>query len=537
MTAKKFIKRAQALSNVMTSTKGVTVTVSGNGAYRVPGRINVPNGDFTDADWVSMIHGWIDHELGHEEHTEHSVFIAAAYISPVLKGMLNCIEDIRMEKKVGENFVGAKKNLTRLAELAIERELFIDPRVLIDPSPLKVLSCFCLYYGRYKVIGQSCLHDYAEKAFSMLADLLSDEIATKVKILVESVNQANDTQDAFDIAKSILKLLEDELEDESSDSDDDGDSSDSDDDSESSDSDDDGDSSDSESNKDIIKSILSSDEEIKDFHEQLAESIVSIANESEYDSSVTFDNVIRCKDDFTNANAIDINLAKKMSGGLYRVLQKTLFDQAATSTTFKKTGKRLEKRKLSGVSQGRFNVFKHKSEQRDISAAVSVLVDVSTSMTWDRMRNANTSALALTKALDKSGVKVEVATFGRHDGANYMNGIIKSFDEKRVKDSDFAVKSCGGTPTGDAMARAIFDIAIRPEGNKILFVLTDGEPNCCNTVVKAKNIAHELNIKVIPIGLDVSRVGGFDKDEVIFCENESDIVKAVKDGVQRKLFN
>lgn len=223
MTAKKFIKRAQALSNVMTSTKGVTVTVSGNGAYRVPGRINVPNGDFTDADWVSMIHGWIDHELGHEEHTEHSVFVIAANISPVAKGMLNCIEDIRMEKVVGENFIGAKKNLSRLAELAIERELFPDPKVLINPSPLKVLSCFCLYYGRYKVIGQPCLHDYAEKAYTMLADLLSDEVATKVKILVEAVNQANDTQDAFDIAKSILKLLEDELEDdsESSDSDDD----------------------------------------------------------------------------------------------------------------------------------------------------------------------------------------------------------------------------------------------------------------------------------------------------------------------------
>ena len=116
MDAKQFIKRAKALSNVMTQTKNVNVTISGNQAYRLPGEINVPSGDFSDPEWVAMVHGWIDHELGHEEHTEHDVFIHAIHKSNATKKILNCIEDIRMEKKVGENFVGAKKNLSRLAE-------------------------------------------------------------------------------------------------------------------------------------------------------------------------------------------------------------------------------------------------------------------------------------------------------------------------------------------------------------------------------------------------------------------------------------
>ena len=100
MNAKNFIKRAKALANVMTQTKNVEVTISGSSAYRTPGAINVPNGDFSDSDWVAMVHGWIDHELGHEAHTSHEVFITAAQESSVMKNMLNCIEDIRMEKAV-----------------------------------------------------------------------------------------------------------------------------------------------------------------------------------------------------------------------------------------------------------------------------------------------------------------------------------------------------------------------------------------------------------------------------------------------------
>ncbi|MCI2285970.1 VWA domain-containing protein [Colwellia sp. MSW7] len=226
-----------------------------------------------------------------------------------------------------------------------------------------------------------------------------------------------------------------------------------------------------------------------------------------------------------------------MSGGLFRVLQKTLFDRAATNTVFKKTGKRIENRKLSGISQGRFNVFKHKSEQRDITSAVSVLVDVSSSMTQARMISANTSALALTKALSRLGVKVEVATFGRSDGRGLINGIIKAFDDRYVKDSNFGTISRGGTPTGDSMAKAIEDLLLRSETNKILFVLTDGEPVNANTVRYATSIAQELDIKVIPVGLDVKTVGGFANDDVVFCQDASDIIRAIKDGVQRKLFN
>src|SRR5690606_30303741 len=109
-----FIQRAKALATLMTSRQGVEVTIGGNQAYSQGGRINLPNGDFTDPEWVAMIQGWIDHELGHEKHTDHNIFASSGKIDPALQRILNQVEDARMEKCVGDEFPGARTNLSQL---------------------------------------------------------------------------------------------------------------------------------------------------------------------------------------------------------------------------------------------------------------------------------------------------------------------------------------------------------------------------------------------------------------------------------------
>ena len=101
---RKFIQRAKNIAPLLAGRDDVKVTISGSDAYSSGGHINLPMGDFTCPDWVAMTRGWIDHEFGHEKHSDHSVFMTAAQSSASLKNILNSLEDARMENKVGNEF-------------------------------------------------------------------------------------------------------------------------------------------------------------------------------------------------------------------------------------------------------------------------------------------------------------------------------------------------------------------------------------------------------------------------------------------------
>ena len=209
MDARSFIQRAKALATLMTTRQGVEVTVGGNQAYSQGGRINLPNGDFTDPEWVAMIQGWIDHELGHEKHTDHSIFAISGTIDPALQRILNQLEDARMEKCVGDEFPGARANLSQLVGLAIKRELFQAPSVE-DPS--HALSGFILYHARRFIVGQSVLNDYANEAERICRHVMGDDLVNAIKVEIESTAKAKNTHDAFEISKRIYDLIKEEEE-------------------------------------------------------------------------------------------------------------------------------------------------------------------------------------------------------------------------------------------------------------------------------------------------------------------------------------
>jgi len=236
-TAQKVKRIAQVLSRVMTQTQNIEVTIKGKTAYRTPGLINVPAGDFTNPDVSTMTLGYIDHELGHEKHTSHHDFVAVARLSPTHKHFINMVEDVRMETAVGNEFSGAKGNLRKLAKLAIDKELFAQPES--DFKPIQLVQMLVLYRGRYQVIGQECLRDYALEAEVIVRSLLGDDTTDEICQLVDSIAGAQTTEDSGAIALEIMRLLEDLQQDEDPSQDDSEQSQDSDDDDSNDDSNDD----------------------------------------------------------------------------------------------------------------------------------------------------------------------------------------------------------------------------------------------------------------------------------------------------------
>ncbi|PTC01265.1 hypothetical protein C9975_03015 [Thalassospira xiamenensis] len=208
-TAHKVKRLAKTLARVMTRSSEIEVTISGCTAFRTPGWINIPSGDFSDPDVVTMTYGYIDHELGHENHTNHEQFVSVARISPTHKHFINMVEDVRMETCVGSEFSGAKGNLRKLAALAIEKGLFAEPTS--ELSPLKLVQMLVLYRGRYRIIGQQCLSDYAAKAELLVRDLLGDGPTDAICQLVDSTQSARSTYHAGVIAADIIEIIK-ELE-------------------------------------------------------------------------------------------------------------------------------------------------------------------------------------------------------------------------------------------------------------------------------------------------------------------------------------
>ncbi len=205
---KSFIARAKTLAHVMTRSTNVAVTVSGNQAFNSGGAINIPSGDFNDPEWVKMVQGWIDHELGHEKHTDMTFFKSYARKGKLHMDLLNVIEDVRMEKAVGNEFPGARQNLATLAELAVKRNLFADPTNCTHP--LTAVFSLLLYRGRAMVIGQTCLRGFANTALLEVSKHFGAEFAQKLSTICDRIEKTHSTRDAAVLVDEVIELLKQE---------------------------------------------------------------------------------------------------------------------------------------------------------------------------------------------------------------------------------------------------------------------------------------------------------------------------------------
>ena len=562
---KAFEQRAKVLAHVVTGSKNIKVTVSGNQAYRTPGLINLPVGDFSDPAFVSMTLGWIDHELGHEDITDVAVTKNAYQEGKIVNTFRQIIEDVRMEKQRGEKFRGARYNLNRLAELAIDKGLFSKPT---DENPASLVTALCLYYGRSKIIGQTCLHDYATLAEQLLAQLMPQNVIQDILAAMDKTKDAKSNADSLDIAREIVKLLEDLDQDDSGDSsdedsdgsqDDSGDPSDEDyDDSQddsgdpsngdSDDPQDDSSNSSSAANKPSMMEALSEMDD-EDFHDKLAkllgESDSAKHDTENGDSDLTeylSTNMIFDQNKVMESS-VDEVAARRISGQVYQAMHKVLFDQVDSLSITRKSGNKIVNRKLVGISAGNLSVFTRRVDQQDISAAITVLVDGSPSMisrvneNFTLMDYANTCALSFSLGLTKSGIANETIYYGDYDDGRYLAYTAKPFGTKPMSKNFGFRPGYGSTPTGEAMMYALNSLALRHENKKMLIVLTDGQPCCINQVKKAREIAQLFNVKVVPIGISTDVVGGFDKSDFVTVNDPTELPHALRNAVKMKLFS
>ncbi len=164
--------------------------------------------------------------------------------------------------------------------------------------------------------------------------------------------------------------------------------------------------------------------------------------------------------------------------------------------------------------------YKQTDEQIDTSLAAAVVLDQSTSMSG-LLRDATRIMCAITEPLDALGCPVMVSGFrdGRHHsgdadgirGGSYhrtgsiTHDVFKGFNEplRAVRWRFANTRATGGTPMADGVQFGLLGLSQRTEGHRILFIVTDGQPNGGHLPIMRRQIrlAKDAGIHVVGVGI------------------------------------
>ena len=568
------------LSRVMSNRGDITINLTGNRCYTDYNSITLPVGDLENPDYLELLEGAIDHEVGHLRWTDRTWTAKSYEKGAFFNAIRNGIEDIRMERMVCLEWPGAILNLSKMVTQGIKKGWFSKPTDSFPPSLL--LQAVVVYYGRYKINDQVQLKEFCEIALALLTDCIGQKPVHDLILLLDTIPALQSNQHSYELTEQIIQLLKkiefkpgdsqgndsgDSQGDNSGDSqgdnsgDSQGDNSDDSqgdnsgdsqgDDSGDSQGDDSGDSQGNDSGDsqgqnssvsqqviNFVNECLNADESqlMADLHEQVNNELEKMADEvrssNDMEQLIDFNAPLISKNDSGTVGTAELNLAKRLSTPISRELHKIIYGLDRKSVNFSKQGRTVEANRLAGVKAGNFNVFKSERFTKAPTMAISVLVDRSSSMSAVEMNGANTSALAINLAIDKlKGVNSECIYFSAGD--LYEAKCFKS-TTKAVKDN-FRVSSRGGTHTGLSLYSVIRRLSLRVEQKKVVFIITDGQASDLKYLEKSIEMSELLGIQIVCIGINTGMLYGFENQELLNIQTVEELPSILKQVIKNKL--
>lgn len=550
---------ATRYAQTMGRRQGVNVVFGGTEG-RTDGRVvyipALPSGTVMSMGQSLVYGGYLDHETAHVRWTDFNAWVKTCKQKvTLLKGIMNVLEDVRIENVMIDHYVGTKPYLD---ELAYEVDKKGDSK---DPGKDTVFSLFYKEAWKYRGID-------VKQVRGELKD--HGSVGTKVVKLLKELPQLKSTAEVIRLSQQLHELIKKEAENE-------------------------------ETGRGQIgiavlenckkpgmtlEAALEAGAKWLLGHERqtVVEAIlkeVSDRNNADAEKGVSLQKKTR----MVPGKVIlpPVNVAEDKVGwrplkseSQYNQLKASLSQQIMLT----KNGVRrflLSRDKHSfmrGMTEGRLDdnmlhvwptgskeMFKQERTRQMVNTALCLLIDFSGSMNQDRARQA---MIVLSEAL--SGVpelKLQVMGFttaglasapynmtnaGRRDVL--LMAMYKSFDEPYAKVKPFfgGKTPSAYTPLGDAYGKGLEFLVSRPEQRKILWLVTDGDP--CISVMNADHCEFKLmdhvhnkcrRYRIETIGMDVDRKNGNIKNYVdyyTYSENQEDmavaILKALKDTVLKR---
>lgn len=184
---------------------GVQVKIGGHLAHTDGETITIPSvpEDYPNMD---VIWGYLAHEAAHVRYTD---FSAGALRG--LHGVLtNAIEDTRIELAMMQTYPGTVNTLHEVTRYMIQAGHYES--VTSDDSPASAVAKYTLYWLIANVLQQPEMDPFVKQARVSLARMVPSGVLIRLHMLLHKAAQLTSTLEAFELASSIIKMLEEEKE-------------------------------------------------------------------------------------------------------------------------------------------------------------------------------------------------------------------------------------------------------------------------------------------------------------------------------------
>lgn len=192
-----------------------------------------------------------------------------------------------------------------------------------------------------------------------------------------------------------------------------------------------------------------------------------------------------------------------ISRRLQREMMSLLRDQIEGGTVRRLAlGKRISTRDLARDDDSFFSRRRDPQDKADLS--VCVLIDESGSMDGTNIQEARKTAIILEDFLRNMNIPCIIMGH-TNNYAGISVPVYVDFDKVDGKDKYrlVSMSASGGTPTATVLNACYKHMAKRDEANKLIIVITDGEPgdNCNHAIEDMLKRAHRDNIDIFAVGI------------------------------------
>lgn len=453
------VRSLAMLAGALSRKYNVTVQSGGTTAYTSPRAdggvvINIPSVEIEDANYKTLIRGYIDHETGHNTATEWVVWQECSALGPFYKSIANIYEDAFVEKRMGQCYAGCGRNLMELNTLLFGTQY--EPAADSDGVPARIAR-----YLLWSVIGRTNgnvqrhvrqRRDELEAVLPGLADALDP--------LVDEAQHINSTRDTYELTKKTKALLQQWLKDnpQPQSGQDDG----------SADGDElqqavnGGDTDTSGYGTDIgqrVQEAISGDKDLQqalqDYDCRLQQHTTGVGGRGDASFGVLPED--RASEALRVAGALSVQLQA--------LLQHRILNREGRS----RQG-RLDFHKLHRLTVNDPRVFRRRVEKFKLNTEVIVLADASGSMGGEKARVTSEAMYALASSMRMlPGVRSAVYAFHDRDFTKILG-----FDELLTRERFFMRDPDGNTPGGAGLHYALQQFSADNTKRRICIVLTDG---------------------------------------------------------------
>tara|TARA_X000000368_G_scaffold7475_3_gene5758 strand:- start:3060 stop:5138 length:2079 start_codon:yes stop_codon:yes gene_type:complete len=186
------------------------------------------------------------------------------------------------------------------------------------------------------------------------------------------------------------------------------------------------------------------------------------------------------------------------TNSMRRKLERALMAKQQRDWDYGREVGKLDSRRLASAYNGMPNVFKMRDDRAEMDTALTMLIDLSGSMNGVPAWTAELCAIAMSEAIDKTGIAYEVLGFNNASRWNpkipYPKGnwkgcsrvspidmyIFKAFEERlvdcRKSMASISALADGDNSDGEALGYAYDRLKRRQEKRRVMIVMSDGVP-------------------------------------------------------------